>query len=289
VALAAIAAVAWWLLAGGAGAPPQRTPQASETAAPPAVPTAIAEQANITSDVPAAPPTVRRATADALPWVVRGSALRGSRQPFPHARLQATLFAGYEAQGEPLLREIVVADGEGRFAWPLRAPEQTVTIVVDVPGPSGGLRVSAAQALVVAGRPPPQKLAVRLYPLDAKIAGQVTDAGGAPLASAKIVIRSWYRSGATGCTTDGRYEIAVPSVEVPLTLLVAAPGHALERRSLRPPATGATAREDFVLQAGLRIAGRVSTKPARRSRGRPCSRTPHPYSNQRAAMPEAAS
>src|SRR5262245_38796212 len=39
-------------------------------------------------------------------WIVRGRALRGRTEPFPHAHVRARMYAGYETNGEPVLDQL---------------------------------------------------------------------------------------------------------------------------------------------------------------------------------------
>ncbi len=185
-------------------------------------------------------------------WVLAGATKLGWRQPLPRAKLEITVYSGYQAQGAPLHSLTTESNAEGHFSVATQPPNGTVTIVAR-PAIENARRTSD-QRVVVFGQSPPADLSVSIFPLDRKLSGQVVDTKRKGLAGARVQIRS--RSEVLVCDADGHFEAKVSSAER-LSLQTAAAGFALTRTQVPMPKVGNPGPVQIELQPGLTVRGRV--------------------------------
>ncbi len=188
-------------------------------------------------------------------WVVRGTVLRDFTSPAAGVSLHATAYRGFEAEGDPVLSATLETDAEGRFAWPLTAPEEPLLLVVEIAAPGALHRRSTHRALP--GTEPPQSWVLYLLEQGCRVTGRVTDEAGSPLPAGRV-----YRlSGGppTPCDEDGFYEIDVHrGGGGDVGLSASAPGYAFARARADVPEAGDGATLDFRLCKEFVVFGRVT-------------------------------
>ncbi|MBI5853058.1 MAG: carboxypeptidase regulatory-like domain-containing protein [Planctomycetes bacterium] len=243
---------AWLFVRGDEGAPdvvqPTTTTSDRGEASPREV--APADAGAVTPSTPGSGDRSPLPVASIASWIVRGRVLRAPGTPHAGARIEAELFAGTTATGEPLRSDRLECGDEGRFAWPMPAPDHGVTLRFQ--GAMEGHGGWPETVRVPKGEAAPQDVELYVYPLDHVILGKVTDGEGKPIAGAWLR----YSRERRGCEADGSYRIAVGSAFGEARLSAGAPGFAAETRTV---AAGGEPehREDFALRPAYRITGRV--------------------------------
>ena len=185
-------------------------------------------------------------------WTLSGTTTLGWRQPMPLAKVEIKVFAGYQATGTAVQTLTTQSDAHGRFSISTQAPRGTVTVLAR-PGIEGVLE-TREQRVVVFEQPPPTDLHVTILPLDRKLLGQIVDAAGKGLTTARVQIR--HGEEALVCDDAGRFEASVSSAER-LRLQAAAPGYAVTRAQVPMPKSGDPGPVRIELQPGFTIRGRV--------------------------------
>lgn len=253
VLLVVVGLVAAWLFVRGDDSAPELVQPTTTTSDRSEASTRRVVPANVGAATPATTGTGDRAAVPAASiadWIVRGRVLRAPGTPHTGARVEAKLFAGTTATGEPLRNDRLECDDEGRFAWPMPAPDHGVTL--RFAGAMEGHGGWPETVRVPRGDPAPQDVELYLYPLDCAIHGKVTDGEGKPIAGAWLR----YERERRDCGADGSYRIEVGSAFGEARLTAGAPGFAAESRAV---AAGGERerREDFALRPAYRITGRV--------------------------------
>ena len=253
VLLVLVGLVAAWLFVRGDDSAPDPVPPTTTTSERGEASPRQAVPANADIATPATSGSGDRAAVPSesiADWIVRGRVLRAPATPHAGARIEAKLFAGTTATGEPLRNDRLECGDDGRFAWPMPAPDHGVTL--RFAGAMEGHGGWPETVRVPRGDPAPQDVELYLYPLDRAIHGKVTDSEGKPIAGAWLR----YSRERRDCEADGSYRIEVGSAFGEARLTAGAPGFAAESRTV---AAGGEAehREDFALRPAYRITGRV--------------------------------
>lgn len=252
-----IAAVALWLGWRSLGSEPAPAPTPTAQAPTRPGPDASASAAPIESaeasqpDDQGVPTTGERVevSTDAT-WVIEGRATRGPHDPYPDVGVRLRVFAGFEAEGEPLFETRLKTDGAGNFQW--RIPPPTASVTVRATGDEEGHTSYGDTERVIFGEELP-KLEVRLYPEDCTVAGIVRDTDGAPIEGAEV------RTNGDPVRTDaeGRYSLPTTSLRETVYVYAVATGYAQARVIAKPNGPGSVAEADFELTPSFQVMGRV--------------------------------
>jgi RNA polymerase sigma factor (sigma-70 family) len=192
------------------------------------------------------------AVADSHDWVVRGQVFLGTDTPAPQTQVRARLWSGIDTDLPPSLDVTLTSDAQGRLAWPLSAPEGTLTLRLN---PRRDVVGYGDDAVLALGDGPPQGLIVRIFPQDISVVGIVRDEDGQVLVGAEV------RASAEGSSvvTDGsgRYRVPGSSYRSGEYVFAEAVGMARKRAVVETPEPGGEVECDFTLRPAFGISGRV--------------------------------
>ena len=149
--------------------------------------------------------------------------LRGWDQPFPGARVRATVFDGFSTDGKPESTSLLVADETGLVI--LRRPKSDRSQTIRFSSGDDRATGPPESILAVPGDAGTPTATLRLFPLDHEIFGQVHDENGAPVANARIACFLTDEPVKSG--PEGRFQMQVSSASPEVRYSVSADGSQL--------------------------------------------------------------